>query len=378
MAFFASLAALFILSGMVAKVFYELWLKPLQIQRMMARQAIRGPPPHFIYGNNREVTQMREDASSKPMNYLSHDIFPRVMPHIAAWTAAYGKNYLNWFGMEVQLVITEPELIKEVLNSKDRVFHKAPSHSFLKKILGNGLILSEGDKWANMRKLANHAFHGECLKGMVPDMVDSTRMMLDRWKDHKGREIEVFKEFTFLTSEAISRTAFGSSYVEGRRIFEMLTRLTVLAAKNAFSVGIPGIRRIWKTADQAEGDRLQRAMRDAVLQIMEKREEKVAAGEIDGFGNDFLGMLIKASRDTDDLKRITVDDLIDECKTFYIAGQETTNTMLVWTTFLLAAHPNWQEEARKEILHVFGNTKDPNADGIARLRTVRKPIRSQH
>lgn len=129
-------------------------------------------------------------------------------------------------------------------------------------------------------------------------------------------------------------------------------------------------RRIWKTADQAEGDRLEKGLRDAILRIMEEREEKVKAGEIDGFGNDFLGMLMKALHGTDGWKRITVDDVIDECKTFYSAGQGTTNTMLAWTMFVLAAHPDWQETARKEVLDLFGD-KDPNADGIARLRTVR-------
>ncbi|KAI4373340.1 hypothetical protein MLD38_011473 [Melastoma candidum] len=281
-----------------------------------------------------------------------------------------GKNYLNWLGAEPQLVITEAELIKGALNNKDRVFYRAPAVNFTKKILGNGLIMSDGDKWANMRKLANHAFHGECLKGMVPDMVDSARMALDRWKDYEGREIEVFKEFTILTSEAISRTAFGSSYVEGRSIFEMLTRLSTLATKNAFRVGIPGIRRIWKTADQAGADKLEKDMHDAILEIIKKREERVAAGAINGFGNDFLGMLIEAWCDTDNTKRITIDNVVDECKTFYIAGQESTNTMMAWTMFLRAAHPEWQEEARKEVLHVFGN-EAPNADGIAKLRTVR-------
>ncbi|KAI4373343.1 hypothetical protein MLD38_011476 [Melastoma candidum] len=369
MAFFVDLVVLFILSG-VAKALYELWLRPLRVRRMMAQQGIRGPPPHFFYGNNREVAWMKKEAREKPMNNLSHAIFPTVMPHITAWTAMYGKNYLNWHGVEAQLVISDPELIKEVLLNKEKVFHKAPATGFMKKILGDGLVTSEGDKWVSMRKLANHAFHNECLKNMVPDMASSARMMLERWKDYEGREIEVFKDLTILTSEAISRTAFGSSYMEGRIIFEMLTKLSMLAAKNAFRVQIPLIGIIWKTADQAEADRLEEGIRHAVMQVIMKREEKVKAGDIDGLGNDFLGMLVEALHDTDKSKRITIDNIVDECKTFYIAGQETTNTTLAWTMFLLAVHPDWQEKARKEVFDIFGN-EDPNADGIPRLRTVR-------
>lgn len=79
---------------------------------------------------------------------------------------------------------------------------------------------------------------------------------------------------------------------------------------------------------------------------------------------------MQAYLEQDRSKRITIDDLVDECKTFYVAGQETTNTMLTWTLFLLANHTDWQEEARKEVLDVFGQ-EDPYYDGITKLKTVR-------
>ena len=66
-----------------------------------------------------------------------------------------------------------------------------------------------------------------------------------------------------------------------------------------------------------------------------------------------------------------MDDLVDDCKTFYFAGQETTNTLLAWTVLLLALHADWQEEARKEVLQSFGK-QTPNPDDLAKLKTVRK------
>lgn len=84
---------------------------------------------------------------------------------------------------------------------------------------------------------------------MIPAMIASAEMMLERWKLHEGKEIEVFKEFRPLTSEAISRTAFGSSYLEGKNIFDMLLKLSMISARNAFKMNIfdmllrfPGIR----------------------------------------------------------------------------------------------------------------------------------------
>ena len=87
-------------------------------------------------------------------------------------------------------------------------------------------------------------------------------------------------------------------------------------------------------------------------------------------GDDFLELLLKAHHDANVSRRITVQDMVDECKTFYIAGQETTTALLAWTILLLAIHTDWQEKARKEVLNFFGQ-QNPNPDGITKLKIVR-------
>lgn len=80
------------------------------------------------------------------------------------------------------------------------------------------------------------------MQNMVPAMISSVEMMLEKWKEHEGNEIEVFEEFRVLTSEVISKTAFGSSYLEGKNIFDMLMKLTVLVSRNVHKIKFPGIR----------------------------------------------------------------------------------------------------------------------------------------
>ena len=77
---------------------------------------------------------------------------------------------------------------------------------------------------------------------MIPEMISSAEVMLERWKHFEGKEIEVFEEFRLFTSEVISKTAFGSSYLEGKKIFDRLRRLTLLAAQNFFTIRLPIIR----------------------------------------------------------------------------------------------------------------------------------------
>lgn len=74
---------------------------------------------------------------------------------------------------------------------------------------------------------------------MTPAMIAATEMMLERWRQHEAKEIDVYEEFKLLTSEIISRTAFGSSYLEGQHIFDMLSRLILILYRNNYLVKIP-------------------------------------------------------------------------------------------------------------------------------------------
>ncbi|PPS14725.1 hypothetical protein GOBAR_AA05862 [Gossypium barbadense] len=320
-------------------VLYKYWWVPHNVQFIMNSQGIREPTFEFIHGNNKEALQMQKEASGKPMA-LTHDTFPRVMPHDYSCIKKYGKNYLSWNGVRAQLVITDPELVKDVLKNSEKAFSKPKTSYFFKKLLGDSIPTIKSEKWARHRKLANHAFHGESLKNMIPAMIASIGTMLEKWKDKEGKEMEVFQEFRFLTSEVISRTAFGSSYLEGEKIFDMLTKLTLIIGRNFYKAKFPIIGKFWKSADEIESDKLEKMIHDSVMKIVKQREEKVMTGEVDSFGHDFLGLLVNAYHDPDEKNRLSIQDVVD-----------------------------WQDKARAEVIEIFGN-QNPNPEGIAKLKTM--------
>ncbi|KAG4210098.1 hypothetical protein ERO13_A02G023100v2 [Gossypium hirsutum] len=358
----------FILIALVKLLYDYLW-RPLRLQRMMSSQGIKGPPYTFIHGNNKEATKMTMEALSKPMGALRHDIFPRVQPHVYSCVNRYGRIYLAWDGNRPELVITEAELVNEVLKHSATTFPKRKPTFFLTGLFGNGLVTALGEKWVKQRKLANYAFHGESLKNMTPAVIASVETMLEKWKSYVGKEMEVYHEFRLLTSEVISRTAFGSSYLEGEKIFDMLSKLSIIRSRNLFETRIPLINKLWKSADMLKSEELSKGIQDCVMKIVKKREDKVENREADSFDNDFLGLLVKAYHDPDKNNRLSMEDLVDECKTFYFAGQDTVNSLLAWMVFLIAIHGDWQEKARREVIEIFGN-QIPDSEGISKLKIM--------
>jgi cytochrome P450 len=119
---------------------------------------------------------------------------------------------------------------------------------------------------------------------------------------------------------------------------------------------------------------MDREMYDLVEGIIKKRETEMKNGKANN--DDLLGILIESNNleiqghEKSKTAGMSYDELVKECKQFYIAGQETTSSLLVWTMVLLARCPQWQELARQEVLQVFGN-QTPNHNGLNQLKIVR-------
>jgi cytochrome P450 len=74
------------------------------------------------------------------------------------------------------------------------------------------------------------------------------------------------------------------------------------------------------------------------------------------YGNDLLGLMLSATIEKTIIKggkvHFGMKALMDNCKIFFIAGHETTTTLLTWAMMLLASHTTWQERAREEFIKV--------------------------
>lgn len=74
----------------IIRLFNKLWWIPYRTQAVMGSQGVRGPAYRLVYGNTKEILSLRNQIWISPMG-LSHDILPRILPHICSWTKQYGK-----------------------------------------------------------------------------------------------------------------------------------------------------------------------------------------------------------------------------------------------------------------------------------------------
>ncbi|VAH28842.1 unnamed protein product [Triticum turgidum subsp. durum] len=140
------------------------------------------------------------------------------------------------------MAIHNPDLAKEVLSNKFGHFEKVKFPP-LSRLLAAGLAEHEGEKWVKHRRILNPAFHLEKLKLMLPALSTSCEELVNRWTRSLGSdgtyELDVFPEFQRLTGDVISRTAFGSNYLEGARVFQLQSEQVERIA-GAWKIGIPG------------------------------------------------------------------------------------------------------------------------------------------
>ncbi|KAJ6742824.1 CYTOCHROMEA2 [Salix viminalis] len=369
------LAISFLAFVLLLKIVVLLWWKPRRIEHHFARQGIRGPPYRIFIGNVKELVEMMLKASSQPMPF-SHNILPRVLSFYHHWKKIYGTTFLVWFGPTVRLTLSDPDLIQEIFTSKSEFYEKIEAHPLVKQLEGDGLLSLKGEKWAHHRKIITPTFHMENLKLLVPVVAKSVMDMLEPWystmSDSDEVEIEVSEWFQTLTEEVITRTAFGSSYEDGKAIFRLQAQQMVLAAVAFQRVLIPGYR-FFPTKRNVNSWRLDREISKSLMKLIERRRENSSNKTRHHGPKDLLGLMIQASNSSSD-DHVTVHDIVEECKSFFFAGKQTTSNLLTWTTVLLAMHPQWQVQAREEVLRVCGSRDTPTKDDVVKLKTVKPPF----
>ncbi|KAM3320987.1 cytochrome [Capsicum chacoense] len=384
-----------LVSILMIRVVAYLWLRPKKIEEHFAKQGIRGPPYKFFIGNAKEIVSLMMKASSQTLPSYSHNILPRVLSFYHHWKKIYGATFLVWFGPTPRLAVADPDLIREIFTTKSEFYEKNEAHPLIRQLEGDGLLSLKGEKWAHHRKIITPTFHMENLKLLIPGAASKVIEMLEKLTPNSKNgeiEIEVSEWFQILTEDIVAQTAFGHSYEQGKAIFRLQAQQMILASEAFQKVFIPGYRFL-PTKRNIKSWKLDTEIKKSLMKVIQERTDNWEKNEIqeNNGPKDLLGLMIQASikessllssinnpihqnssthNNNNNSSMITANDIAEECKTFFFAGEQTTSNLLTWTTVLLAMHPHWQDLARDEVIKVCGSSAIPSKDDLVKLKML--------
>jgi len=251
-----------------------------------------------------------------------------------------------------------PADIETMLTTNARSYRKAQSlrSPFFHRLVGNGLVTSEGEFWRRQRRLAQPAFHRQRISSYGDIMVQYAQRTIANWQDGEQRDLS--RDMTRLTLEIVVKTLFNSDVSkDADHVGQILTSLVKPFASQATLKWIldnrlptPGHRRYFNAV--SEIDRI-------VFRIIAERR---ASGYDEG---DLLSMLLQAQ--DDDGTRMNDAQLRDEVMTLFLAGHETTALALSWSWYLLASHPEAEKKFHAELDEVLGG-RTPTVADMASLK----------
>lgn len=206
---------------------------------------------------------------------------------------------------------------------------------------------------------------------MASMMTESTNQMIDRWiaQINSGNpEIDVEREVVETAGEIIAKTSFGMKGKNAKEVSEKLRALQMTLFKTTRYVGVP-FGKCFNVKKTLEAKKLGKEIDKLLLSVITSRMKSIKRQTQE----DLLGLLLQGNNNHQDDgklgKTFTTRDLLDECKTFFFAGHETTALAISWTLLLLAINEDWQIQLRDEIREVVGD-KELDINTLAGLRKV--------
>ncbi|KAM9309981.1 cytochrome P450 4B1-like [Pholidichthys leucotaenia] len=335
---------LLVVFGLVAAI-YKLTLA--LIKRRNIIQNIRdfpGPPKHWLFGH---AFEMKQD-----------------LDRMVKWGEQYQYTMSLWFGPFIHVInIQHPDYIKTMLTSSD------PKDDFgyrlLESWIGDGLLVSQGQKWFRHRRLLTPGFHYDVLKPYVKLMSESANIMLNKWQCYAATNetFEMFEHVSLKTLDSILKCVFScktncqtqdgkNAYIKAVYELSYLINLRVMIfpyhSNLLFHLSPHGFR--YRKA--------RRVAHNYTEEIIRKRKEELKdEKELSRIQSkrylDFLDILLSAKDEKQ--KGLSDKNLRAEVDTFLFEGHDTTASGISFTLYCLACNPEHQKICRKEIIAALGD-----------------------
>jgi len=256
-------------------------------------------------------------------------------------------------------LLSHPDHIRDVLVTRHHSVMKSQVLQEAKRVLGEGLLTSEGELHRRQRRLIQRVFHHERVGRYCEVMAEYGGRTADRWLD--GQTVDVHQEMTRLTSAVVGKTLFDTD-VEEAAAEEVAAALNVaLAMYNRFLLPFSTLL---ERLPLPSNRRFRDARESLDSFIFRMIRERRAVGD----RGDLLSMLLAARHDDAAAGDEGMSDrqVRDEAMTIFLAGHETISNALTWTWYLLSQHPQAEAKLHQEVDSVLGG-RPPKAEDLPRL-----------
>ncbi len=278
----------------------------------------------------------------------------------------YGNVVRVDMGPRPMFLVSDPDSVKYILQENNKNYVKG--YEMVKPLMGEGLVSSDGDLWLRQRRLIQPLFNRPNLVSLLPMMVQAAQETIETWKKRPTppEPVDIAAEMMLLTQTIILRTMFSADMGErSQTIAEDFA--TTLEYMNTMMVSPhPILQRLPTPANKRNKDALRR-LNGIVYEIIADRRRKGNHSR-----NDLLAVLMEA-RDQDSGQGMSDQQMRDEVITIFLAGHETTATLLAWTWYLLGQHPQVEARVRAEVDEVLQG-HPASAEEINRLVYTRQVL----
>ncbi|TFK35549.1 cytochrome P450 [Crucibulum laeve] len=343
----------------LSKVVYRELCSPLR--------DLPGPPnKSLIYGNFKEIWDSESHAAA-------HE----------KWEETYGKTlrYRGFFGVNRVYTIDTKAVSHILINYFDYQKPEAATYN-LRKLLGEGVLLAEGEMHKRQRRVLNPAFGPSQIRELTDIFVAKSIEMRDRWTeaitdDGKGR-VDALSWLSKMTLDVIGLAGFNYNFDslsdkpdknELSQAFATLFKAGTQANSLAVLRGLVPALRFLPSDQDAETKAAYQTMLRIGNQLLQTGNEAVNRTR------DILSLLVRANtaKDLSDHLRLSDEDVLAQVPTFLVAGHETTSTATAWALYALTQSPNVQTKLRKELLNI--STDNPSMDELNTLPYLDAVIR---
>ncbi|XLT65552.1 hypothetical protein HN873_021991 [Arachis hypogaea] len=353
---FLTSIALVVVSVVLFMLYNDLVVKPKRLRSKLSNQGINGPTPSFMIGNIWEIKKAKELITTTPKSpnlepVDVHDCASLTFPFIETWKQKYGKVFTFSIGNTQILVVNKPEI----------------GHCLVR-----ALLLQMGPNGPNQRKILAPELYMEKVKGMMTMIGECATSLVNSWddiiKENGGSAtIKVDEYFREFSGDVISRACFGSNYSKGKQIFSKLEALQEILSKNSLVIWIPGIIKYLPTRNNREAWKLEKDVKNCILEVV--RDRKEYANDDNNKFKDLLQMVLEAAKNSNLSEGVIEHFIVDNCKTIYVAGYETTAITAAWCLMLLASNQEWQDLVRAEALQIC-NGQIPDSTMLSKMKQL--------